>query len=50
MLAGVETQARIRRPRVDLYAAIGKENGITREMVAQYAPEVVEKVFPAVKL
>jgi hypothetical protein len=31
-----------------LYAAICKENGITREMVEQYAPEVVEKVFPAV--
>jgi hypothetical protein len=30
-------------------AAICKENGITREMVEQYAPEVVEKVFPAVK-
>lgn len=44
----VETQTRIRRPSVDLYAAICKENGITREMVEQYAPEVVEKVFPAV--
>ena len=30
------------------YAAICKENGITREMVAQYAPDVVKKVFPAV--
>jgi hypothetical protein len=29
------------------YAAICKENGITRETVEQYAPEVLEKVFPA---
>ncbi len=44
----VETQARIRRPSVDFYAAICKENGISRAMVEQYAPEVLEKIFPNV--
>ncbi len=42
----VETQARIRRPSVDLYAEICKENGISSEMVKKYAPEVLEKMFP----
>lgn len=41
-----ETQRRIRRPSVDLYAAICKENGLTSEMVQQYCPEVFEKMFP----
>lgn len=41
-----ETQKRIRRPSVDLYAAICKENGLTSEMVEQYCPEVFEKMFP----
>ncbi len=41
-----ETQKRIRRPSVDLYAAICKENGLTSEMVQQYCPEVYEKMFP----
>lgn len=42
----LETQRRIRRPSVDLYAAICKENGLTSEMVQQYCPEVFEKIFP----
>jgi len=41
-----ETQARLRRPSVDLYAEICKENGISSEMVSKYAPEVREKMFP----
>jgi beta-glucosidase len=41
-----ETQKRIRRPSVDLYAAICKENGLTSEMVQQYCPEIYGKLFP----
>jgi beta-glucosidase len=41
-----ETQARIRRPSVDLYAAICKENGLSSEMVEKYCPEVYGKLFP----
>jgi beta-glucosidase len=42
----VETQKRIRRPSVDLYAAICKENGLSSEMVQKYCPEVFGKLFP----
>ena len=42
----VETQIRRKRPSADLYAAVCHENGISSEMVAKYAPEVLEKVFP----
>jgi len=42
----IETQARIRRPSVDLYAAICKENGLSSEMVAKYCPEVLQQMFP----
>jgi beta-glucosidase len=42
----VESQKRIRRPSVDLYAAICMENGITSEMVEKYCPEAYEKLFP----
>ncbi len=42
----IETQARIRRKSVDLYADICHENGISTEMVAKYCPEVFEKMFP----
>jgi len=41
------TQKRIRRKSVDVYEAICRENGITTEMVEKFAPEVVEKIFPA---
>jgi beta-glucosidase len=40
------TQERQRRPSVDLYAAICRENGISSDTVRQYAPETLEKVFP----
>ncbi|MBL8089597.1 MAG: glycoside hydrolase family 1 protein [Anaerolineales bacterium] len=43
----VDTQKRIRRPSVDLYAEICKENGISSEMVQKYCPEVFEKIFPS---
>jgi len=42
----VDTQARHKRPSADLYAEICKENGITSEMVAKYAPEIMDKLFP----
>jgi beta-glucosidase len=42
----VDTQKRIRRPSVDLYAEICKENGLSSEMVQKYCPEVFEKIFP----
>lgn len=42
----VETQARIRRPSVDLYAAICKENALSYETVARYAPAAVDRLFP----
>jgi len=40
------TQMRIRRPSVDLYAAICKQNALTYEMVAKYAPASLPKIFP----
>ncbi len=42
----VETQARIRRPSVDLYAEICKKNGLSSEMVQKYCPEALPKIFP----
>ncbi len=41
-----ETQARIRRTSVDVYAAICRENGIASEMVQRYTPEIFSKLFP----
>jgi beta-glucosidase len=43
----VETQKRIRRTSVDVYEAICKENGISSEMVAKYAPEIFDALFPS---
>jgi beta-glucosidase len=43
----LDTQKRIRRPSVDLYAEICKENGLSSEMVQKYCPEVFDKIFPA---
>jgi beta-glucosidase len=43
----VDSQKRIRRLSVDLYAEICKENGISSEMVQKYCPEVFEKIFPS---
>lgn len=42
----VETQARIRRNSVDLYAEICRENGLSSAMVDKYCPEVMQKIFP----
>jgi len=42
----VDTQKRIRRPSVDFYAEICKENGLSSEMVQKYCPEVFDKIFP----
>ncbi len=41
-----ETQVRIRRPSVDLYAEICRENGLSSEMVSKYCPEVLADIFP----
>jgi beta-glucosidase len=41
-----ETQARVRRPSADLYAEICRTNGISSEMVANYAPGALPKLFP----
>ena len=41
-----ETQARRKRPGADFYAEICCENALTSEMVARYAPEVFEQLFP----
>jgi len=41
-----ETQKRIKRPSVDFYAEICKENGLSSEMVQKYCPEVFDKLFP----
>jgi beta-glucosidase len=41
-----ETQVRRKRPSADLYAEICRENGLTSEMVARYAPELLDKIFP----
>ncbi len=43
----LDTQKRIRRPSVDLYAEICKENGLSSEMVSKYCPEVFDKIFPS---
>lgn len=41
-----ETQARRKRPSADLYAEICRENGLSSDMVARYAPEKLEEMFP----
>jgi beta-glucosidase len=43
----VNTQERIRRPSVDFYGEICKANALTADMVAAYAPEVHESLFPS---
>jgi len=42
-----ETQARQRRPSVDFYAEICRANALSSEMVARYAPEALESLFPS---
>lgn len=41
-----ETQARTRRPSVDLYAEICRTNGISSSAVEKYAPLSMQKLFP----
>lgn len=41
-----ETQTRRKRPSADFYAEICRENGLTTELVARYAPALVERMFP----
>jgi len=40
------TQSRRKRLSADLFAEICRENGISSEMVARYAPQIFEKMFP----
>jgi beta-glucosidase len=42
----VDTQARRKRASADLYAEICRENGISDEMVRQYAPAALPILFP----
>jgi beta-glucosidase len=42
----VETQGRKKRPSADLYAEMCRENGLSADMVARYAPEIFVKMFP----
>ena len=40
------TQIRTRRPSVDLYAEICRENGISSETAEQFSPEALPALFP----
>lgn len=42
----IETQARHKRPSVDLYSEICRTNAISFDMVARFAPEILPKLFP----
>ncbi len=42
----VDTQARRKRPSADLYAEICRENAISSDIVARYAPELLDPLFP----
>jgi beta-glucosidase len=42
----VKTQVRRKRPSADFYAAICRENALSSEMVAAYAPVLLESIFP----
>jgi beta-glucosidase len=41
-----ETQARHKRPSADFYAEICRANALSSDMVAKYAPEIFENMFP----
>jgi beta-glucosidase len=41
-----ETQVRRKRPSADLYTEICHENGLSSDMVAKYAPETLNRLFP----
>jgi beta-glucosidase len=42
----VQTQARKKRPSADLYGEICRENGLSADMVARFAPAVSDILFP----
>ncbi|MBS1249856.1 MAG: Beta-glucosidase A [Chloroflexi bacterium] len=42
----IETQTRTPRPSAELYAEICQNNALSSQMVEEYAPEVLEKLFP----
>ncbi len=42
----IETQARRKRPSVDLYAEICRQNGISSETVARHTPQLLGTLFP----
>jgi beta-glucosidase len=41
-----DTQTRRRRPSVDLFADICRDNGISSDVVKKYAPQAFDKLFP----
>jgi beta-glucosidase len=41
-----QTQGRRKRPSADLYGEICQENGLSSEMVARYAPQIFNLLFP----
>jgi beta-glucosidase len=43
----LETHSRRKRRSADLYAEICRENGLSSAMVAKYAPEIFDAMFPA---
>ncbi len=43
-----QTQTRRKRPSADLYAEICRQNGISSETVARYAPQIFTELFPNV--
>lgn len=43
----VETQARRKRPSADMFAQICRQNALSWETVKQFAPELLETLFPA---
>jgi len=42
----LHTQARRKRPSADLFAEICRENCLSSDVVARYAPEIYEEMFP----
>ena len=43
----LETQHRIRRPSVDMYADICRQNAISSDMVRKHAPQIFNQLFPS---
>ena len=42
----IDTQERRKRTSADLFATICQENALSSELVARYAPEICERLFP----